>query len=87
LSSADEFDPHRRALALLALCGLLWSTAGALIKLVDWHPGAIWSARSAIAAFVLYAVRRPSLVRIAPAEWSAAAALAATTGCFILATS
>lgn len=76
---------HRRALALLALCGLLWSTAGALIKLVTWHPGAIWSARCAIAAALLYAVRRPALRGIAPAEWSAAAALAATTGLFILA--
>jgi len=28
---------HRRAMALLALCGLFWSTAGVLIKLVDWH--------------------------------------------------
>ncbi len=70
---------------LLALCGVLWSTAGVLIKLVDWHPGAIWSARCAIAAAVLYAIRRPNMSGIAPAEWSAAAALAATTGLFILA--
>ena len=83
--SADSVAAHRRAIALLAVCGLFWSTGGLLIKLVDWHPGAIWSARSAIAAAVLYAVRRPSLANIAPAEWSAAAALAATTGCFILA--
>jgi drug/metabolite transporter (DMT)-like permease len=76
---------HRRALALLALCGLLWSTAGVLIQLVAWPPGAIWSARCAIAAAVLYAIRRPSMCGIAPAEWAAAAALAATTGLFILA--
>jgi drug/metabolite transporter (DMT)-like permease len=85
LSPRDDREAHRRALVLLALCGALWSTAGALIKLVDWHPGAIWSARSAIAAALLYAIRRPSMAGIAPAEWSAAAALAATTGCFILA--
>ncbi len=76
---------RRRALGLLALCGLLWSTAGVLIKLVDWHPGAIWSARCAIAAAVLYAARRPALRGITPAEWGAASALAATTGLFILA--
>lgn len=56
-----------------------------LIQLIDWPPGAIWSARCAIAAAVLYAVRRPSLAGIAPAEWAAAAALAATTGLFIAA--
>ena len=76
---------HRRALMLLALCGLLWSTAGGLIKLVEWHPGAIWSARSAIAAAMLYAVRRPSFANIQRAEWAAAIALAATTGLFIVA--
>ena len=61
------------------------SSAGVLIKLVDWPPGAIWSARCAIAAAVLYGVRRPSLAIIARAEWAAAAALAATTGLFIAA--
>ena len=76
---------HRRALMLLALCGVFWSTAGVLIKLVSWHPGAIWSARSAIAALLLYAVRRPSFAGIQRAEWGAAFALAATTGLFILA--
>jgi drug/metabolite transporter (DMT)-like permease len=70
---------------LLALCGLLWSTAGVLIKFVDWNAAAIWSARSAIAAIALWAIRRPSLERITAAEWRAACALAATTGLFILA--
>jgi len=56
-----------------------------LIKLIDWPPGAIWSARCAIAAATLYAIRRPSLARLAPVEWAAAAALAATTGLFIAA--
>ncbi|HEU4730722.1 MAG TPA: EamA family transporter [Kofleriaceae bacterium] len=76
---------RERALVLLALCGLLWSTAGALIKLVDWNPAAIWSARGAIAALALWLVRRPKLARISGAEWRAACSLAATTGLFILA--
>jgi drug/metabolite transporter (DMT)-like permease len=83
--SLRDRHARRRALVLLALCGVLWSSAGVLIKLIDWHPGAIWSARCAIAAALLYAVRRPVLSGIAPAEWSAAAALAATTGLFIAA--
>jgi drug/metabolite transporter (DMT)-like permease len=80
-------DEHarRRALVLLALCGALWSSAGVLIKLIDWPPGAIWSARCAIAAATLFAFRRPSLAGIAPVEWGAATALAATTGLFIAA--
>jgi drug/metabolite transporter (DMT)-like permease len=81
VSSAAE---HRRAIGLLVLCGLFWSTGGLLIKLVDWHPLAIWSVRSAIAAIVLWAVRRPSFRGITRAEWGAAVALAATTGLFIV---
>ncbi len=75
---------HRRALGLLVVCGLCWSTGGLLLKWVNWHPLAIWSARSAIAGLTLWLVRRPSLRRITRAEWGAAIALAATTGLFIL---
>jgi drug/metabolite transporter (DMT)-like permease len=83
LSSSEP--AHRRAIVYLALCGLLWSTAGVLIKFVAWHPAAIWSARSAIAAIALYAIRRPSLRGITRWEWAAAGSLAWTTGSFVLA--
>jgi drug/metabolite transporter (DMT)-like permease len=73
---------HRQAVALLALCAALWSTAGVMIKLVDWNSGAIWSTRDAIA---LWLWRRPSFARISAAEWRGACSLAATTGLFILA--
>lgn len=76
---------HERALVLLAACGVFWSTAGVLIKLVEWNAGAIWSVRSAVAAAALWAIRRPSLRGISGAEWRAAAALASTTGLFVLA--
>lgn len=84
-ATATTRAEHQRALVLLAVCGLAWSTGGLLIKLVDWHPMAIWSARSAFAALLLWAVRRPSLRAISRAEWAAALTLAATTGLFILA--
>ena len=81
----DAARDHRQAVALLALCAVLWSSAGVLIKLVHWNAGAIWSTRSAIAAAVLFAWRRPSFARISAAEWRGACSLAATTGLFILA--
>ena len=75
---------HKRALAFLAACGILWSTGGLLIKYVDWHPMAIWSARSTVAAGLLWVARRPGLRGIRRGEWAAAIALAATTGLFIV---
>ncbi|HZS09299.1 MAG TPA: DMT family transporter [Blastocatellia bacterium] len=57
---------RRRAVILLIIAALLWSTGGLLIKLVSWHPFAIAGMRSAIAAVVLLAaVRRPRIT------WSA----------------
>lgn len=70
---------------MLALCGLFWSTAGVLIVMVDMPSPAIWSVRSGIAALVLAAIVRPSWRDLAPAEWVAACALAATTGLFVMA--
>lgn len=76
---------HATALALLAACGVLWSSAGVLIKLVTWHPLAIWSIRCAIAGGALALIARPSWKGLTGAEWGSAIALAATTGLFILA--
>jgi len=84
VTTEPQGTDHRRAIGLLVVCGLFWSTGGLLIKYVDWHPLAIWSARSAIAGAVLWAVRRPSFRGISRGEWGAALALAATTGLFIV---
>ncbi len=70
---------------MLVLCGLFWSSAGVLIKLVDEHPVAIWSMRCAICALTLGLWGRPTLRGILPLEWAAAAALATTTGLFVVA--
>lgn len=83
--TATTAAQHRTALVFLAACGVLWSTGGLLIKYVDWHPMAIWSARSMVAAALLWVARRPGLRGVRRGEWAAAVALAATTGLFILA--
>lgn len=70
---------------LLVACGLFWSTAGVLIKLVNWNAIAIWSMRCAICALAIYAIRRPSLRTITRAEWHAAIMLCFTTGLFVIA--
>ena len=47
---------RRKAVAVLLLTAVLWSTSGLLIKWIDWHPLAIASVRSLIAAALLIAV-------------------------------
>jgi drug/metabolite transporter (DMT)-like permease len=57
LQPADE---HSRAVVLLVVCVLLWSTSGVLIKQSSLTALAIVGGRSAIAALLLWAViRRP----------------------------
>lgn len=78
--------PERTAAVLaLVLVGVLWSTAGVLIKAVPWPPLAIWSARSGIAALLLIAVVRPSWRGISRHELGAGLTLAATTALFVAA--
>ncbi|MGE5257328.1 MAG: DMT family transporter [Hyphomicrobiales bacterium] len=53
---------RRRAIALLVLTALLWSTSGLLIKLLHWQPVSIFSARGLVASMVfLIWLRRPPL--------------------------
>lgn len=51
-------DERLKGLGALALCALLWSSAGILIKLVSWHPLAIASCRSLIGFLAMLAVYR-----------------------------
>jgi drug/metabolite transporter (DMT)-like permease len=69
----------------LVVVGLLWSSAGVLIKLVEWPPLAIWSVRSAVAAAAILAVRRVSWRDLHRVEWGAGFALALTTALFVAA--
>lgn len=47
---------RRKGTCFMVIAALLWSTAGVLIKLIDWHPLVIGGFRSAIAAAVLWIV-------------------------------
>jgi drug/metabolite transporter (DMT)-like permease len=69
----------------MAACALLWSTAGLFIKLVDWNPFAIASARSVFAGLFLLAVIRKPKLTFAPAQLAAALSSAATMLLFVFA--
>lgn len=53
--SVDDRISGKSALICMAVCAFLWSTSGALIKLVNWNGMAIAGMRSLIAGVVLIA--------------------------------
>ncbi len=52
-----------RSILLLALCAVLWSTAGLFIKMIPWNPLVIAGGRSLIAAFVVLLYRAARGIR------------------------
>jgi drug/metabolite transporter (DMT)-like permease len=57
---------QRRAIALLLLTALLWSTGGLFVKLVHWHPLSIFSARGIVASVVFLIWLRRVPLRFTP---------------------
>jgi drug/metabolite transporter (DMT)-like permease len=55
-----------RAIALLLLTALLWSTGGLFVKLVHWHPLSIFSARGLVASVVFLIWLRRVPLRFTP---------------------
>jgi drug/metabolite transporter (DMT)-like permease len=56
---------RRQAIFFLVLAAVLWSSSGLLIKVIEWHPVSIFSARSMIASLVFWVYLR----RFSP-QWS-----------------
>jgi drug/metabolite transporter (DMT)-like permease len=82
----DSLSERRKALLFLAICAILWSTSGVLIKMMDWQPLAILAGRGLFTSLVFLVYLR----RI-PTQWNrwqllAAAASIMTQFLFITAT-
>ena len=86
LATIDPHAQRARALGLLLISALLWSSGGLLIKSVEWSAPAISAARSLIAAATIALWYRGAL-RFTWSRWQlgAAAAYAGTTLLFVLA--
>jgi len=70
----------------MAICALLWSSGGLLLKSVHWHPLAVGGGRGLIAAVVMMAYLRRIRFSITPLTLGAALAYTATTLLFASAT-
>lgn len=82
----EQKKQRYKAIILLAITALLWSSGGILIKLINWNPVAISGTRSIIAALIILVVlKKPNI------KWSfnmvgGAVAYAATLILFVTAT-
>lgn len=70
---------HQRAIGLLALTAVLWSSSGLFVKVLDWPPLAILAGRSvpALLVFLLY-LRSAGGLRIRWTRWHLLGALGYT---------
>ena len=74
-----------RAIVAVAICALLWSTGGLLVKIVSWNPFALAGVRSLIGGIViLIYLRRPRFTWSFP-QISGAVCYAACMICFVAA--
>jgi drug/metabolite transporter (DMT)-like permease len=81
----DSLSERRKALLFLVIAATLWSTSGVLIKMMDWQPLAILSARSLFASivFLIYLRRLPTKWN----RWQLLAAAASVLTQFLFITS
>ena len=84
--AVSDRQQHTRGLLLMAICALLWSSGGLLLKSVHWHPLAVGGGRGLIAAVVMMAYLRRIRFSITPLTLGAALAYTATTLLFASAT-
>ncbi|MEA4827804.1 MAG: DMT family transporter, partial [Clostridium sp.] len=76
---------HFKAMGLLVITAILWSSGGILIKLVNWNPIAIAGMRSGIAAILMLAIIRKPTWKWSPAKIGGAISYASTVILFVMA--
>lgn len=76
---------HTSAILAMAGCALLWSTAGILIKMVEWPPLAIAGTRSLIGGLIILLYLKKPKITFSFAQMAAAVSYAATMILFVTA--
>ncbi len=81
----DSLSERRKALLLLVICAILWSTSGVLVKVIDWQPPAILAGRAIFTSILFLAYLRRLPTRLT--RWKVLAAVAAFLTQFLFVTS
>lgn len=83
----DSVRRKRKAMIMMAICGIMWSTGGIFIKLISWSPLLISGSRSLISAAVLglYMIYTKTPVKLCRYSAGAAVGLAGCCTFFVIA--
>ena len=81
-----QVSSPRRAIAILLLTALIWSTSGLFVKLLNWQPLSIFGARGLVASMVFLIWLRRTPLRITPFLAAGAAGYMSAQFLFILST-
>ena len=85
-SQEDMFVTERtKAIIMLIIASILWSTGGLLIKMVDWNPVAISGSRSFIAGMVIFVYLKKPKITMSRPQVVGAIAYASTVSLFVMA--
>jgi drug/metabolite transporter (DMT)-like permease len=82
----SALSPRRRAIVLLLLTAVLWSSSGLCIKLLHWQPLSIFGGRGMVAALVFLIWLRGVRFRLTPALAAGAAGYMGAQFLFIFST-
>lgn len=75
---------RHKAVSLLLLTGIIWSTGGFIIKLIPWPPMVIAGLRSGITAVVIFFYVRPKNFNFSFITWAGAFCYALMVICFVI---
>ena len=75
---------RHKAVSLLLLTGIIWSTGGFIIKLIPWPPMVIAGLRSGITAVVIFFYVRPKNFNFSFNTWAGAFCYALMVICFVI---
>ncbi|MDO4485740.1 MAG: DMT family transporter [Bacillota bacterium] len=82
-----DYYKKRKAMAMMAICAVMWSLGGIFIKLITWNPMLIAGSRSIISAMIIGAymlyTKRP--VKLCRYSFGAGAGLSLSCICFVAA--
>jgi len=76
---------RKKAILLLLITGITWSTGGLFIKLISWSPMAIAGIRSGLSTLVIYFYSKPKSKTFGFNIWVGAICYATMVICFVIA--